>query len=79
MIQILDIVSKYWEVLLFLASLLFHAIWTYWTVRSHEDRIKCLEDKADDTNDVISSLKAIISSMDAKLDILIEGYRTRNK
>lgn len=70
----IEVVNKYWGMILFIAGLIFHAIWTYFQVSNHDKRISEIETKTNDFTKTISSVEQKIASIDAKLDILLSGY-----
>lgn len=74
-----DYVLKYWEFICFLAFIVFYGLWTYFKVGNHEERIQKLENEIDSTRTAISTLNERLGSMDAKLDILVAGYKKDNK
>ena len=71
---ILEGINQNWGIILFLAGLIFHALWTYFTVGNHTVKIKSLESKNMKTDIDVASINTKISSIDAKLDILLTGY-----
>ena len=76
--DILSSINQYWGIIIFLAGLIFHALWTYFKVGEHGVKIKSLEDGSTSTNVSVTDIKNQISSIDAKLDILLTGYH-KNK
>lgn len=70
----LDVINEYWGIVLFIAGLIFHAIWTYFQVGNHDKRITDIEQKTDAVTKTISNVEQKIASIDAKLDILLSGY-----
>jgi len=74
-----DLITKYWAFVLFIMGLVFHAIWTYFRVDEHGKRISKLEEEHAITANSVSELKEMISSINAKLDILVEGYSKKKK
>jgi hypothetical protein len=73
--SIAELITKYWGIIMFFAGLVFHALWTYFKVDNHERRIKDMEKKQDDFAKLTASIENKISAIDAKLDILLEGYK----
>ena len=73
------IISKYWGFILFLLGLCFHAIWTYFQVGEHSKRLEKLENRADNSDTNHSRFESLFSEINAKLDILLEGYNTKKK
>ncbi len=74
----LQAINQYWGIILFMAGLIFHALWTYFKVGEHGDKISILEANEKTTNSVVTDIKEKISSIDAKLDILLDGYHKNN-
>lgn len=72
--KLVDAINQYWGIILFLAGLIFHALWTYFKVGLHSNQIKNLEENNNATNNSIASINNKISSIDSKLDILLTGY-----
>ncbi len=72
--SIIDQINNSWGILLFLAGLIFHALWTYFRVGNHDIRIGNLETGSASSNKAITDINNKISSIDAKLDILLTGY-----
>lgn len=72
-----EIITEYWGFIFFLLGLIFHALWTYFRVDDYGKRIKKLEDEHSETVNSVSDLKDMIGRMEAKLDILVEGYSKR--
>jgi len=69
-----DVINEYWGMVLFIAGLIYHAVWTYFQVGSHAKRLSDIETKTDDFSKSISGIESKIASIDAKLDILLTGY-----
>lgn len=74
-----ELITKYWGFVLFLLGLCFHAIWTYFRVGEHDQKIKSLEDKTDTHSTTVNQINSRLDSMEAKLDILLEGFNTKKK
>ena len=75
----IDTIVKYWQIILFISGLIFHAIWVYMKVGQHEERITKLEERADDSDEKHSDYQAIFAEIRAKLDLLVEGFQTSRK
>lgn len=73
--QLQDYLIKYWEIVIFLALIAFYGLWAYFKVDNHEKRISKLEDGSDETKKTVSTMFEKIGAMDAKLDLLVEGYK----
>lgn len=73
------ILTKYWGVILFLSGLVFHAIWVYIRVGDHSDRIKTLEGRADISDKTHAEYGTMFAEINAKLDLLVEGYQSKRK
>lgn len=71
----LEIINKYWGIILFLAGAIFHALWTYFRVGEHGTRINKLEVDTDSHGKSIQKIESTLQGMDSKLDILVEGYK----
>ena len=76
--DIFESINHYWGIVIFLAGLIFHALWTYFKVGEHSTKIKTLEDGSGITNNAVADIKNQISNIDAKLDVLLTGYH-KNK
>lgn len=72
-----QIIEKYWGIILFLLGLIFHAIWTYFQVGEHSKRLDKLEVRADGSDENHSKFESMFSEINAKLDILLEGYKKK--
>lgn len=70
----LKVINEYWGIILFMAGLIFHALWTYFQVGGHSKRLDEIERKTNDFIKTISNVENRITSIDAKLDILLTGY-----
>lgn len=77
--SVAEILKEYWGITMFLIGLVFHAVWTYFQVAEHNKRLDKLEQKQDDFSELTASIVNKISAIDAKLDILLEGYKKDNK
>lgn len=73
-----DYLTKYWGIISSGALVVFYGLWAYFKVSDHEGRIIKLEDAKEAAEKTISSLDVRLSAMDAKLDILVAGYRKEN-
>lgn len=76
--------------IVWIIGILVHAIWTYWKVGELDkktialevrinDEVKALTKENSELVAEISKLRETISNMDAKLDILLEGYKKEKK
>lgn len=74
-----QLITKYWGFVLFLLGLIFHAIWTYFQVSEHSKRLGKLEEEHSNTSSSVNELKDMVGRMEAKLDILVEGFNTKKK
>jgi septal ring factor EnvC (AmiA/AmiB activator) len=83
-----ELIKEYWSFTLFLVGLLFHAIWTYFRVGELEKHMASFKEEVDfKIHEIykeratllseITSLKEEIASINAKLDILVDGYRRK--
>lgn len=70
-----SIITEYWGFITFLLGLCFHAIWTYFRVDNHEKRITKVEADLDIVNKAHSSITERLSSIEAKLDILVNNFK----
>lgn len=70
-----QLVKEYWGFVLFLMGLIFHALWTYFRVGEIEKRLSEIEKERGTLSQEVSKLNQQVSNMDAKLDVLLEGYR----
>lgn len=73
---LIDQINNYWQILTFIAVVIFYAIWTYFRVNSHENRILDLENRAttiEDTSDTFrESIKVDIGKIMTTLDFIKE-------
>lgn len=74
-----DLIKEYWGILMFLAGLVFHSIWVYIRVGDHGDRLKTLESRADSSDKTHAEYGNMFAEINAKLDILLEGYKSKRK
>lgn len=73
----LDIINNYWTIIVSIASLVFWALWVYFTVKEHGGRIERLEQDTETNSNSIQSIEKKLEGMDGKLDILVEGYKKK--
>lgn len=72
--KILEGINQYWGLITFMGGVIFQMVWTYFKVGEHSTKIKDLETSSVNSNQIIGSITEQISAIDAKLDILIDGY-----
>lgn len=81
-------IKEYWGAIMFVIGIVFHAIWTYFRVGELEKHLVSYKEDTDKKIDAItkektilleeiSALKEEMASMNAKLDILVEGYKRK--
>lgn len=76
---IAKVITEYWGFVMFLLGLSFHAIWTYFRVDNHEKRISKVEDDLEMINKTHTSIESRLSSIEAKLDILVNNFKQNDK
>lgn len=75
----LEVIKEYWSIVLFIMGLVYHILWTYFKVDNHAVRIKDLERRAKESDDKHSVFSEMFAEINAKLDLLVEGYQNRRK
>lgn len=77
--KILDGLNQYWGLITFMGGVIFQMVWTYFQVGEHKTRIVNLETVTRTSDLTINGIREQISGIDAKLDILLDGYHKNKK
>jgi hypothetical protein len=75
--MILEFIKEYWGFTFFLIGLIYHALWSYFRIGDHATRITRLEMQNEQSEKTINDLKNLVTGIDAKLDLLLDGYKRK--
>ncbi len=77
---LIEIINNYWGMILFIAGLAFHALWTYFQVGNHKERIVKLEGRADEGEKSMDEIKGDIREIKTATTFIKESIsELRNK
>lgn len=75
----IEVIKEYWGIIMFVLGLVYHALWSYWKIGIHANRLDTLEQAQKNTDKASIDLQKLVENIDIKLSLLLDGYERTSK